>query len=134
MESLRALPSVDGLLRDARIEALSARHGRSVVTDAIRTVLATVRDEMTTGGVVIDEVALLDRIALEVQSQTTPSLRRVFNLTGTILHTNLGRAPLPTKRSKRSSPRPASRVISSSTSRLESAATATTTSKPRCAG
>mgnify|MGYP003579909346 CR=1 FL=1 len=95
MESLRALPSVDVLLRNARIEALIARHGRSLVTDAIRSVLAGVRDELTTGGVVLGDVALLDRIALEVQSRTTPSLRRVFNLTGTILHTNLGRAPLP---------------------------------------
>jgi L-seryl-tRNA(Ser) seleniumtransferase len=51
--------------------------------------------EITTNGVEISHDALLDRVAVEVEARTTASLRRVFNLTGTILHTNLGRAPLP---------------------------------------
>jgi L-seryl-tRNA(Ser) seleniumtransferase len=95
MDSFRALPSVDGLLRTERIEALITRHGRSLIADAIRTVLATVRTEMTTQSMAVSEETLLERIALEVQAQTTASLRPVFNLTGTILHTNLGRASLP---------------------------------------
>jgi L-seryl-tRNA(Ser) seleniumtransferase len=95
MDALRTLPSVDGLLRAAPIEALIAEHGRSVVTDAVRSVLADARSEMTTNGITISHDALLDRVAIEVRVQTTASLRRVFNLTGTILHTNLGRAPLP---------------------------------------
>ena len=95
MDSLRALPSVDTLLRTARMEALIAQHGRSTVTEAIRGVLAAARTAMATRETAITDAALLDRIALQVQAQTTPSLRRVFNLTGTVLHTNLGRAPLP---------------------------------------
>ena len=95
MESLRALPSVDVLLRTAQVGVLIARHGRAVVTDAVRGVLANARTEITTNGVEISHDALLDRIAAEVETRTTASLRRVFNLTGTILHTNLGRAPLP---------------------------------------
>ena len=95
MESLRALPSVDVLLRTAQVGVLIARHGRAVVTDAVRGVLANARTEITTNGVEISHDALVDRIAAEVETRTTASLRRVFNLTGTILHTNLGRAPLP---------------------------------------
>ena len=95
MDALRALPSVDALLRDARIEGLIERHGRSIVTDAIRTVLAAVRAEITSHATGASEATLIDRVALEVATAVTPSLRPVFNLTGTILHTNLGRAPLP---------------------------------------
>jgi L-seryl-tRNA(Ser) seleniumtransferase len=95
MCSLRALPSVDGLLRNDRLESLIGQYGRSVVTDAIRTVLKTVRAEMTSHDTEVSDELLLDRIAQVVQALTTPSLQRVFNLTGTILHTNLGRAPLP---------------------------------------
>jgi L-seryl-tRNA(Ser) seleniumtransferase len=97
MDALRALPSVDALLRDARTETLIQRHGRSVVTEAIRAVLARVRSEIASQNAAANDETLLDRVALEVQALVTPSLRPVFNLTGTILHTNLGRAPLPTE-------------------------------------
>ena len=95
MDSFRALPSVDGLLRHARVAALIDRYGRLVVTSAIRSVLAVVRTEIAAHGADLSDEALIDRIHRETQTQTAPSLRRVFNLTGTILHTNLGRAPLP---------------------------------------
>lgn len=95
VDALRALPSVDALLRDARIESVIERHGRSVVTAAIRTVLAAVRGEIASHAAGTSDAGLIDRIALEVEKAVTPSLRPVFNLTGTILHTNLGRAPLP---------------------------------------
>jgi L-seryl-tRNA(Ser) seleniumtransferase len=95
MDALRALPSVDALLRNARIEGLIERHGRSVVTEAIRSVLATVRDEITSHAAGGNDAPLIERIAHKVQESVAPSLRPVFNLTGTILHTNLGRAPLP---------------------------------------
>jgi L-seryl-tRNA(Ser) seleniumtransferase len=95
MASFRAVPSVDRLLRHARLEAVIGRFGRSTVTDVIRQVLAELRDEITQGGISSDDEALIDRIAHEAEARVRPSLRRVFNLTGTILHTNLGRAPLP---------------------------------------
>ncbi len=95
MDALRALPSVDALLRDARVEGLIEQHGRSLVTEAIRTVLAAVRTEIAAHAATTSDTTLIDRIAFEVQQSVTPSLRPVFNLTGTILHTNLGRAPLP---------------------------------------
>src|SRR4029453_11127195 len=72
-----------------------AQHGRFVVTDAIRSVLTAARDAIAPGKDGLDSERLFDSIVRAVHHLTTPSLRRVFNLTGTILHTNLGRAPLP---------------------------------------
>src|SRR5262245_11800733 len=95
MGSLRALPSVDSLLRTARMEALIARHGRSFVTDVIRRELAAVRLEMAARETPVSDESLIDRLVRQIGMESSPSLRRVFNLTGTILHTNLGRAPLP---------------------------------------
>ena len=71
-------------------------HGRIAVTDAVRTVLASVRRGLMAGEPVEtreDAVAL--QVIAVLKSLAQPSLVRVFNLTGTILHTNLGRAPLP---------------------------------------
>ena len=95
MSSLRSLPSVDRLLRHAGLKASIDQHGRSLVTDAIRQVLAEARDEITSSGGALDDEDLIARVAQRATAYATPSLRRVFNLTGTILHTNLGRAPLP---------------------------------------
>ena len=97
MSSLRALPSVDRLLRHEQLVALIDRHGRPMVTDVIRQVLAKARDDIADRGASFDDVMLIDQVARVVDAQATPSLRRVFNLTGTILHTNLGRAPLPSE-------------------------------------
>ena len=92
-----ALPSVDRLLRHGRAEELIEQSGRTLVTGTVRDVLAAIRAEITAGASAdaVTDDRLLDRIEKEVRAQTQPSLRRVFNLTGTVLHTNLGRAPLP---------------------------------------
>ena len=95
MSSLRALPSVDRLLRHLELASRIDQHGRPMVTGVIRQVLAEARDEITGRAASIDDETLIDRVARAVDAQATPSLRRVVNLTGTILHTNLGRAPLP---------------------------------------
>jgi len=95
MSSLRGLPSVDRLLRDPRLETILHQYGRSMVTDVIRRVIAEAREDIAGHGDAIDEASLVDRVTRTAAAQATPSLRRVFNLTGTVLHTNLGRAPLP---------------------------------------
>ena len=95
MSSLRGLPSVDRLLRDPRLETVLHQYGRSMVTDVIRRVIAEAREDIAGNGDAIDEASLVDRVTRTAAAQATPSLRRVFNLTGTVLHTNLGRAPLP---------------------------------------
>jgi L-seryl-tRNA(Ser) seleniumtransferase len=88
---LAALPSVDALLRAAGTAALLACYGRAPVTRSIREVLAGLRAAHR----VLDETAILARVAEHLQEAARPTLRPVFNLTGTVLHTNLGRALLP---------------------------------------
>jgi L-seryl-tRNA(Ser) seleniumtransferase len=89
--TLRKLPSVDEVLRTAAATAAIGRFGRSAVVTAVRRVIA----ESRAGGVIPggpEEVTAEALLRLEAQDK--PSLRPVFNLTGTVLHTNLGRALL----------------------------------------
>jgi L-seryl-tRNA(Ser) seleniumtransferase len=79
------------------VERLIQQSGRATVTDAIREVLAAARADLAAGrpGGEVSEAILVDRVAAHLAAEARPSLRPVFNLTGTVLHTNLGRAPLP---------------------------------------
>ena len=90
--SLAALPSVDRLLQRRESEALIARHGRPAVTEAIRLTLGDMRAARVPEA---NESVILERVAERLESEARPSLRPVLNLTGTVLHTNLGRAQLP---------------------------------------
>ncbi len=74
------LPSVDQVLRS--------------LTNEVRTVLAR-RREALLAGESIDGISLEQEIEDRLRAIVEPSLRRVINATGVILHTNLGRAPLP---------------------------------------
>jgi len=89
---LAALPSVDRLLTRSEAEPLIAGHGRPAVTTAIRDVLDELRTQRAPES---DEGAILDKVAGRLEREARPSLRPVFNLTATVLHTNLGRAQLP---------------------------------------
>lgn len=91
------IPSVDRLLQTTDAAGLIAQYGRSAVTEAIRHTLGTVRSAIATNGVPggFTEASVFNRVARELAQESASSLRRVFNLTGTVLHTNLGRSPLP---------------------------------------
>ncbi|HEX5705830.1 MAG TPA: L-seryl-tRNA(Sec) selenium transferase [Pyrinomonadaceae bacterium] len=105
---LRALPSVDALLRTPEARALDARTGAERLAAAAREVVEELRAEMLAregrGGVAasvesgLTREALLEeaarRLGRRVEAQERRRLRRVINATGVILHTNLGRAPL----------------------------------------
>ncbi len=80
----RSLPSVDAALTGAGIAELLDTHPRGQVVDAVR---AAIDARRRNGGG-------LDGLAEDVAHRVRPSLRRVINATGVILHTNLGRAPL----------------------------------------
>jgi L-seryl-tRNA(Ser) seleniumtransferase len=84
-----ALPSVDRVLQAA--SHLIEEHGRTLVLDAVREALAAHR-RAGEPAPVADIVAGAEKA---LAALTRKSQRRVFNLTGTVLHTNLGRAPLP---------------------------------------
>jgi L-seryl-tRNA(Ser) seleniumtransferase len=96
---LRRLPSVDELLRDRRVAELAGREGRAAVTEAARSALDALRREVRRGRMEERQVeaaigGLPDAVERELRRALEPSLRRVINATGVILHTNLGRAPL----------------------------------------
>ena len=88
---LRELPSVDELLGREELAALAEHHGRPLVLAAVRAALARAREEIKAGYPAGDLVA---RTVAELDASLRPSLRRVLNATGVVVHTNLGRAPL----------------------------------------
>ena len=79
---LRDLPSVDELAREV---------DDPLAVDCARTVLAHAREEIRAGA---DPGDLVARLRAELAHVRAPSLRRVLNATGVVVHTNLGRAPL----------------------------------------
>ena len=86
---MRELPSVDALLHRDDAAALVERHGRTPVLGALRSALDDARARGR-GEPAEDLVAAAARLL-----ERPPSLRPVLNATGVIVHTNLGRAPLP---------------------------------------
>lgn len=93
----RMIPKVDVLLKNETVERLIAAYGYGIVmdmiheeTDRLRELIRTVDDDS-----VESEIS---RLPLTIKENTealfTPNLRKVINATGTVLHTNLGRAPI----------------------------------------
>jgi L-seryl-tRNA(Ser) seleniumtransferase len=96
-ESLRALPSVDALLRTPEATALRASVGAEHLSALARAVTDELRNEIRSGGELKREALLAEaarRLALVAAHEQARGLRRVINATGVVLHTNLGRAPL----------------------------------------
>jgi L-seryl-tRNA(Ser) seleniumtransferase len=96
---LREIPSVDRILKHANCEALLARYNRDYVTQKCREVLERLRAEIRADtsfspGDIEDE-AVIKRLEANIRAESVPGHVRVVNATGTILHTNLGRALLP---------------------------------------
>ncbi len=94
----RSIPKVDILLEKEEIQNAIEEYGREIVMEAIREEMEGLRAYI---GTCEDERAALDRIELlteqilrYVKKVNTPNMRMVINGTGTILHTNLGRAPI----------------------------------------
>ena len=89
------IPSLDRLLRQPALQQLLTRTGRQLVVEEARAELDDRRGELRKGlGAEVSIDQLCQRIEGRVGAALAMSLRSVFNLTGTILHTNLGRAPL----------------------------------------
>ena len=95
----RKLPSVDEIVHRASLQSLVLLEGLVAVTDAARTVLTALREEIGCGrldqnGVDLALSGLDHAVERSVRQALSYSLRTVINATGVILHTNLGRAPL----------------------------------------
>ncbi|MCZ6605198.1 MAG: L-seryl-tRNA(Sec) selenium transferase, partial [Alphaproteobacteria bacterium] len=91
---------VDRLLQTPTAERLIAAHGRDAVVGAVRTVLEDLRARLSDSegageGADTSAHAILTKAQAIVEILARPSLKPVINLTGTVLHTNLGRAQLP---------------------------------------
>src|ERR1700734_3078628 len=104
-ELLRQIPSVDELLAQPRLAALSSRIDRNLLVEVTRTVLAELRSRITDrikfallGELAIfaaDSASLEEHLSSLVERIITHSLQPMINATGVIFHTNLGRSPLP---------------------------------------
>jgi len=98
--SPRSLAAVDEVLREPAARDLLAHYPRHLVVEAVRTVLARLRAEILAGNRVagaetLTPAALIPWVGLLLESATSPSVRRVINATGIVVHTNLGRSLLP---------------------------------------
>src|SRR5689334_7774342 len=99
MEALRQIPPINDVLDAPRLASfrglLQTPFGARILND----VLGETRRQLANEGEVIARPELTsriaERIATRLQESLTPSLRRVINASGVVLHTNLGRAPLP---------------------------------------
>jgi L-seryl-tRNA(Ser) seleniumtransferase len=94
---LRELPSVDRLLSHPRCQSLLARTSRDYVTQQCREMLSELRESIRAGrdvSTAVAEEAILSRLEQRLDAARASKLTRVVNATGTILHTNLGRALL----------------------------------------
>jgi L-seryl-tRNA(Ser) seleniumtransferase len=96
-QARRAIPSVDTLLRLPAFLSLAQEFGRPRLTNCLRTLLAIQRRELGTGRLAHPPEAetLAAQCRERLSRAAKVSLRPVFNLTGTVLHTNLGRALYP---------------------------------------
>ncbi|HYT57010.1 MAG TPA: L-seryl-tRNA(Sec) selenium transferase [Verrucomicrobiae bacterium] len=93
---LRELPSIDRLLKHVHCASLVMRYSREYITEQCRLVLDQLRAEIRQGSRAIDlgEESIIERVQNRIVTDSQPGHTRVVNATGTILHTNLGRALL----------------------------------------
>ncbi len=115
-QALRALPAVEEVMSRPEVASLVEKHSRSQVVEAVRRTLDDLRQAILEGAAPASPApqargavaprgpsgrtepvwdGLLERVAGLLASWERPGLRRVFNLSGIIVHTNLGRSRLP---------------------------------------
>ncbi|MDP8955458.1 MAG: L-seryl-tRNA(Sec) selenium transferase [Actinomycetota bacterium] len=92
--SRRKIPSVDALLRSSPGKKAAEKFGHAVVKEALRATFADIRDEAARGMPVPEDAVILAR-AVGAAARNYYGISEVINATGVILHTGLGRAPLP---------------------------------------
>jgi L-seryl-tRNA(Ser) seleniumtransferase len=93
----RELPGVDTVLEQKSIIELVSRHGHELVAYVVRDVIGDVRKDMLTDKEAPGIESIAKMVCEKVKTFSSPSLKRVINATGVVLHTNLGRAPLGQK-------------------------------------
>jgi len=105
-ELLKKLPAVDEILKEEKARQWLEFYPRALILEAIRTTLDLKRQEILrakeSSSVTIDEQSLslaeiLNKGEIILRELSEPSLRRVINATGVVIHTNLGRSVLSEK-------------------------------------
>ena len=96
---LRALPAIDRVLREESLQNLSQQLPQETLSYTVQELIASLRQEILERGEIDPPERLLPENVAAIAAQNCrkllqPSLRKVINVTGTLLHTNLGRAPL----------------------------------------
>ncbi len=94
----KELPSIDRWLREPPVAALVAEHGHTLVAACARQCLASLRERALAGQLerqAVTPAALATDLDKRITASLVPALRPVLNLTGTVIHTNLGRSLLP---------------------------------------
>jgi len=98
MSLLRSIPKVDRLIADPALQSVREAYPAKAVLEAVRSVLASIRAEISANTFSADSLeppVIAAKVSAELQKGSVFSLRRVINATGTVIHTNLGRSPLP---------------------------------------
>ncbi|MGH2739421.1 MAG: L-seryl-tRNA(Sec) selenium transferase [Actinomycetota bacterium] len=95
-DTRRRIPSVDALLSSPPGKKAATKFGRAVVRQAIRSVLDDMRGGAKRGSAPPEPDVILAR-AVNLAARMSYGLSSVINATGVVLHTNLGRAPLPAR-------------------------------------
>ena len=97
-ELLRQIPKIDEVLKDQRLSLFFENTARELVTDSVREVMEELRERILKLGenetLPLVRDLIVDQIVERINCKKQRSLRPVINATGTILHTNLGRAKL----------------------------------------
>jgi L-seryl-tRNA(Ser) seleniumtransferase len=102
MTDYRIIPSIDSLRQREAVRALEEEFGRRAIVEALRAAAAGLRASLGEEGADAGRPADAEAAALEIERRASlalraagrPSLRRLINATGIIVHTNLGRSPL----------------------------------------
>ncbi|HEY2399759.1 MAG TPA: L-seryl-tRNA(Sec) selenium transferase [Steroidobacteraceae bacterium] len=92
------IPSVDRLLNSAAFTGVLSRYGHTRVVAELRIYLDSLRPAALAGTLdasAVSDASISSQLQAILNASAAPALRSVFNLTGTVLHTNLGRAVLP---------------------------------------
>ena len=90
----RNLPSVDKVLSDERISQLGKDYPHDLLVSLIRQRLEKERLSISSGKACASLDEIVKSVSAQLRGLEKPTLRRVINASGVILHTNLGRAPL----------------------------------------
>ncbi|MGE0089891.1 MAG: L-seryl-tRNA(Sec) selenium transferase [Bacteroidales bacterium] len=92
-EDFKSLPAVDKLLSSPEVKLLISSHGKELVIYSIRSTLDFFRTKISNGELPPTSEEIVNKIKSLIELFSGRSLKKVYNATGVIIHTNLGRAP-----------------------------------------